>query len=767
MATTIDLINRVFREFKRFTGDGLPGEPVNAPLPVGDPQSGINNPKKHELREAFIATVQSGADAAYAVAKVDEFADGLASAQEDAANALALAGAGGSKAPVSVRTVIDGGVSIANGLESGDTPAGSGLSSPLVTGDLVVVAGHGTPSLNGVWEVQASGTALRGPGYETGEGLYRASFYAMDGNTAGQVWAVRNDEPPMVDTDAIAISQAYEFAGVEVADSDEALVGASHKLMSAQRSAQITIDLSRSTDLDVNWTGTGPVEPLAVAVEGDMGRVLLGIERATGKVVGHFGDSGGGGGDHRAAQHSEALGYVDNGVLRAIGGAAGDRVLDDNPEREWIFAQAELGNVLGVYADSASDRHLVRVAPSSGDLFWAGEWSVITEDGQSNGEGQAGSGAQALVASARYEHLRMLGTAIWTLPNQATSGGNSLPLNGAAVTEFSALRDSVASSGTHASTALAGMLRAQMAAAEHESDWLPDLVGWNNAEGGQAMASLLPSAPEGRYAFANAIIRLQRAQALKPEGVRLVYRWMLMMQGEGNSGTATLGELHEAYRAAMEVQAHLILGQSDPLRMMTWQPSSFYATTTGARSLLDYHLAHAQTFGTYWCAGPTYIYPWTSDYLHNSSLGHLMRGEFARQIINAVEKTGAWHPLHMVSAEVSGEYQITVTLSEPAMIDLNWLVAPNDHAGITIPGRTVAHVSVSGTTMTILVAEAAAGATTVEAALAGHAGSRNAATIPRSTVRSIASMGRWSADCGIHEGTNMHKPLCHQSIAIS
>lgn len=48
--TAYDDILRTYREFKRYTGDGLPGEPAGAPLPVGDPQSGPHNPKKSELR---------------------------------------------------------------------------------------------------------------------------------------------------------------------------------------------------------------------------------------------------------------------------------------------------------------------------------------------------------------------------------------------------------------------------------------------------------------------------------------------------------------------------------------------------------------------------------------------------------------------------------------------------------------------------------------------------------------------------------------------
>lgn len=52
--TIIDTVNRIYREFKRYTGDGLPGEPTGAALPIGDPQSGPYSPKKSEFRAAFI-----------------------------------------------------------------------------------------------------------------------------------------------------------------------------------------------------------------------------------------------------------------------------------------------------------------------------------------------------------------------------------------------------------------------------------------------------------------------------------------------------------------------------------------------------------------------------------------------------------------------------------------------------------------------------------------------------------------------------------------
>ena len=55
MGTIADLLNTAMRDFVRFTGDGLPNEPVGRPLPVGDPASGEFNPPKKQVRDAFRA----------------------------------------------------------------------------------------------------------------------------------------------------------------------------------------------------------------------------------------------------------------------------------------------------------------------------------------------------------------------------------------------------------------------------------------------------------------------------------------------------------------------------------------------------------------------------------------------------------------------------------------------------------------------------------------------------------------------------------------
>lgn len=58
----IDDINRAFRDHVRFTGDGLPNEPVGAPLPVGDPRSGGHNIHKADIREAMLTLLMASGD---------------------------------------------------------------------------------------------------------------------------------------------------------------------------------------------------------------------------------------------------------------------------------------------------------------------------------------------------------------------------------------------------------------------------------------------------------------------------------------------------------------------------------------------------------------------------------------------------------------------------------------------------------------------------------------------------------------------------------
>lgn len=57
-----NLADEVFRDFVRFTGDGLPNEPVGHGLPVGDPRSGVHNPGKKPIRDAMRGAFEASTD---------------------------------------------------------------------------------------------------------------------------------------------------------------------------------------------------------------------------------------------------------------------------------------------------------------------------------------------------------------------------------------------------------------------------------------------------------------------------------------------------------------------------------------------------------------------------------------------------------------------------------------------------------------------------------------------------------------------------------
>ncbi|HUU46747.1 MAG TPA: hypothetical protein VM118_13540, partial [Acidobacteriota bacterium] len=66
----MSLIEQVFREFTRYTGDGLANEPLNAPLPVGDRSTPAWNPPKAQIRAALepLETARDEAAASAALA---------------------------------------------------------------------------------------------------------------------------------------------------------------------------------------------------------------------------------------------------------------------------------------------------------------------------------------------------------------------------------------------------------------------------------------------------------------------------------------------------------------------------------------------------------------------------------------------------------------------------------------------------------------------------------------------------------------------------
>lgn len=88
MGTIADQLNRAMRDFVRYTGDGLPGEPVGRPLPQGDPASGQHNPPKKQVREAFLAIAATADGLNEAVVSAAASAEAAQESVSDATNAV-------------------------------------------------------------------------------------------------------------------------------------------------------------------------------------------------------------------------------------------------------------------------------------------------------------------------------------------------------------------------------------------------------------------------------------------------------------------------------------------------------------------------------------------------------------------------------------------------------------------------------------------------------------------------------------------------------
>jgi hypothetical protein len=396
----------------------------------------------------------------------------------------------------------------------------------------------------------------------------------------------------------------------------------------------------------------------------------------------------------------------------------------------------------------------VLIDATGSTVFTSRVAGVITDDGQSNGKGTASTETVDMIYGVDTSPdvltlLRGSSADTW-LGKSDIPSGTSVELDGETITGIGRLQPQISTTGVHGTTSAEGCAR--LLAARGSPPW----IVWNNAEGGQPIEELLPDPPAGNFAYDNAVTAITRAFALYGSG--LVWRWQLMAQGESNTAVSNLGELHQEYRAALSTAAQSITGQVDPVRMISFQMSSS-TSMVGVRSILDYALANADD-GVFFCGGPTYCYPFSEDYIHQTSAGHGMRGEFCGAIIKSVEETGEWLPLHMVSAAVTGANELTVTLSEAAVVETNSVVAAIANHGITLAGGTISAILVSGSSIVITTTGAASSVTAVRAAMNGQSNPRTEANIPRSNIRSQRGYGAYLA------GGTMRKWLCQQEIGV-
>jgi hypothetical protein len=118
------------------------------------------------------------------------------------------------------RVAINGNISIATGLESGDTAGGVTLA----TGDRVLVKDQTTASENGIYVVQASGQALRATDFDTAAEVDSGDFIFVTAGTYANTGWVQTLRPATIGTDALSFTQ-FSGAGTFTAGNGLTLDG--------------------------------------------------------------------------------------------------------------------------------------------------------------------------------------------------------------------------------------------------------------------------------------------------------------------------------------------------------------------------------------------------------------------------------------------------------------------------------------------------------------------------------------------------------------
>jgi hypothetical protein len=133
----------------------------------------------------------------------------------------------------SARVTTDANVSIANGLENGDTLGGVTLA----TGDRVLVKNQTTTSQNGIYVVQASGQAVRALDFDTAAEVDSGDFVFVTSGTYANTGWVQTSRPATVGTDPISFAQfsgAGTFTagnGLTISGSEFNVVGTADRIV--------------------------------------------------------------------------------------------------------------------------------------------------------------------------------------------------------------------------------------------------------------------------------------------------------------------------------------------------------------------------------------------------------------------------------------------------------------------------------------------------------------------------------------------------------
>jgi hypothetical protein len=189
----------------------------------------------------------------------------------------------------SARVTTDANVSIANGLENGDTLSGVTLA----TGDRVLVKNQTTTSENGIYVVQASGQALRALDFNTAAEVDSGDFVFVTSGTYANTGWVQTSRPATIGTDPITFVQ-FSGAGTFTAGNGLTINGSEFNVVGTADRITVNAD---SVDIASTYVGQSTITTL--------GTISTGTWQATDVGVAH-----GGTGASDAAGAKTNLGFM-------------------------------------------------------------------------------------------------------------------------------------------------------------------------------------------------------------------------------------------------------------------------------------------------------------------------------------------------------------------------------------------------------------------------------------------------------------------------
>jgi len=175
------------------------------------------------------------------------------------------------------RVAIEGNISIATGLENGDSAGGVTLA----TGDRVLVKDQTNAAENGIYVVQASGQALRATDFDTATEVDSGDFIFVTAGTYANTGWVQTLKPATIGTDPLSFTQ-FSGAGTFTAGNGLLLDGTVFEIDDTITATRTYVD----TELDAHIDLTSAVHGVTGSVVGTSdGQTLTNKTLGSGTVL--------------------------------------------------------------------------------------------------------------------------------------------------------------------------------------------------------------------------------------------------------------------------------------------------------------------------------------------------------------------------------------------------------------------------------------------------------------------------------------------------